>query len=350
MKPLIGYHRQVSTYLDDYFTTQLAAPARSKWDKDALIRLRSFAIGGKLIRGSLVCFSAALFGQGVSKAMTGVAAALEIAHSGLLIHDDFMDQSVQRRGRPAIHMQYQKLGRQRGWGNAEHSGSSLGITVADAGFFLAYQLFSELALPPVTFRQIIHCFSRELTAVCGGQMLDINLGATKTIPPKQTIFELMTRKTARYSFVLPLQLGTILANQSPQIKRHVEELGLAMGILFQIQDDILDLFGDPKLTGKPLGTDLKTGKKTLLIYYLNRQCSPPERRQLQRVLGRPNSSDQAITGIRHLVEQHQVMGKVHKDVAKLHQNAERIIKSLPISAAQRDLLYNFLEFCTARQA
>lgn len=176
--------------------------------------------GGKKIRGALINLGYQITG-GESEAILDIAAAYEIFHSSILIHDDIIDQSLERRGKPSL---YQVLG-----GN--HYGISQAITLADAGFFMAIKIISETNFPDKEKNKALTLFSKTMLDTAIGQMLDIEKGDPLTI---------MKLKTAQYTISSPLQLGALLAGAGKGLVRVLGEFGENLGIAFQIKDDILD--------------------------------------------------------------------------------------------------------------
>lgn len=183
--------------------------------------------GGKRIRGILVVlgYQLATHLRGAKTHLGGeiikVAAAYEIFHTAILAHDDIIDESLTRRGRPSL---YQALG-------GDHQGISLAISLADAGFFLAGKIISETNFPDKEKNEALKYFFSIILNTAMGQVLDIQQGDSLAV----------TRyKTAKYSVSGPLVLGAILGRGSKELLWKLEEFGENLGIAFQIQDDILD--------------------------------------------------------------------------------------------------------------
>lgn len=186
-----------------------------KTDKKLIPLLKAFAKscqGGKRIRGALVNLGYQL-AAGKSEEIIRIGAAYEILHTAILIHDDIIDQSLTRRDQPSL---YQALG-----GN--HYGVSQAISLADYGFFLAFKLIADTNAAEV--------FSQIMMDTAFGQMLELE---------KANPLLVMKLKTARYTIAGPLKIGAVLAGAEQKLVRLLGEFGEALGIAFQIQDDILD--------------------------------------------------------------------------------------------------------------
>jgi geranylgeranyl diphosphate synthase type I len=320
------------------------------WHDDPLARLQSFATAGKLLRGCLTCFMYEAFtGRRPTQDVLRTAAALELIHSALLIHDDVMDQDNMRRGRPSIHHQYQTLADTGGLIDSPRVGEGLAVSLADMSVFLAFGLLGELKLKAVQKSALMGLFSSHLATVCAGQMLDVYLGALATTPDEHEVNKIMQAKTAGYSVTLPLRAGAILAGQGPATLKTLEAIGSPLGLIFQIRDDELGVFGDAKTLGKPVGSDIKSGKKTLLHSYLFRACSAREKAKLSHIFGNPEAAEADIDYVRRTVERHHVPELIGLRVAALSRQASRAINRLDISTSAKTELLSFLDFCATRR-
>lgn len=328
------------------------------WQADTLKRLQAFATGGKLLRGCLVCHSYRLCGGDMTQgskpelpaAVLNVAAAIEMFHCGMLIHDDIIDQDTLRRGQPAIHQQYRQLAVQRGI-LAAGLGENLALCAGDTAFFLAYEPLAAACSQAgaATSQDLIKLFTDELVMVCAGQMQDIYLGATPLPPSKKIIYEIMRAKTAGYSAALPLAAGAILAGQPAAQRRRLQALGLAAGIIFQIRDDELGTFGQTASIGKPVGSDIREGKKTLLHYYLWKAANKHERQRLAGIFGNPDAATADINYVRRSLRQRQVPARLREDIARLEQTAFRQIGKLELDRSAKAELKRIVRYCAARK-
>lgn len=220
MKFLTVYKSPIDEHLIQFLQKKKKELSRmSRWGTDAVKKLLSFVIAGKTIRGSLVLYAYSLFQKGAPESVLHASAALELIHSGFLIHDDIMDQDDVRRGNPSMHMRYARLG-------DKHFGTSMGINLADLCFFLAYEL-----IPLEVTRYV----SREWASVVVAQMHDVS--GAKTPEEKLTVYRY---KTARYTFSVPLSIGARLAGAPRDTIKQLETLGEYLGMLYQIRDDELD--------------------------------------------------------------------------------------------------------------
>ncbi len=251
--PLLSYrprlHAFVRTFLENRTKKYRVV---GFWSADAIGRLTSFILGGKAIRGSLALFAYDAFSKGKNtKNALPLAAALELFHAAFLIEDDVMDQDEMRHGKATIHRQYTKAGQ------TPHAGESLAINVAGLAIFCGYDVLSQSEGGAKLFGHV----SRELAPVTIAQMHDVAPGAS---PNVEDILRTYRFKTARYTFSLPLSSGAILAGAPSSTVQRLEAVGEHIGILFQIRDDELGVGGNEKETGKPVGTDAREGRQTLV--------------------------------------------------------------------------------------
>ncbi len=192
-------------------------------------------------------------------------AALELLHACALVHDDVIDDSATRRGRPTVHEQFAGVHRRCGWrGSGSRFGMSAAILLGDLALVWADDVVATADLPLDARRRVQRVWADIRTEVLGGQYLDIVTEASGA----ESIGSAMavnTYKTASYTVSRPLQLGVAAAADRPDVLAAFHELGTELGVAFQLRDDVLGVYGDPAVTGKPSGDDLRSGKRTVLL-------------------------------------------------------------------------------------
>lgn len=208
-----------------------------------------------------------------AEALVGIGSALEMFHAAALVHDDLLDQSDTRRGAPAIHKRFESLHQESGWaGSSERFGVAGSVLVGDLMLGWSSELFGQALLKSPNPRVEANCrdeFSRMRVEVMAGQYLDIvEENATQTRPASEAVGRanrVMLYKSAKYSIEAPLLIGAAFAGAEPDLLRGFSAFGIPLGMAFQLRDDILGVFGDPAVTGKPAGDDLREGKRTVLV-------------------------------------------------------------------------------------
>jgi geranylgeranyl diphosphate synthase type I len=282
--------------------------------------------GGKRLRPALVYYTYRACGGRADEQVMPLALSTELLHTYLLIHDDIMDHAELRRGQPAAHIRFGSLHREAGLrGDADDFGRSTAILLGDLAQTYAVELFarSTTAAGTPAARELSRCFSAMCEEVIGGQYLELLLahrdlaaadagssGATAGAVGEAELLRILRLKSGRYSAERPIQLGALLAGAAPAVRAELSRYGSVVGEAFQLQDDILGMFGDPATVGKPVGDDLREGKFTFLIHHALRTASAADRATIIGMLGRQDlsASDVAVaqqaferSGARHAV-------------------------------------------------
>ncbi len=315
----------------DRFIDELLKPRRPHVLYEAARHIIS--AGGKRLRPYLVLKSCELVGGDPDSAVP-YAAALEVLHNFTLIHDDIMDNDSLRRGKPTVHARW---------------GVPLAITSGDFLFAKVFQIMVEPAvkgtLPP---EKAVSCIERVADAsieICEGQVMDTSFPSTKDVSEEDYI-SMIGEKTAAL-FRACAEVGAIVGGGSSDEIANLGTYARNAGIAFQIVDDVLGLTSDEETLGKPIGSDLREGKKTLILIHALENASATEGEAIERVLGFHEASpSEMAVAIRAL----KSMGSIEyaKDIAMEYANeAERALTSFPDSAAKRDLL-ELVEYFTER--
>jgi geranylgeranyl diphosphate synthase type I len=259
--------------------------------------IREIALaGGKRIRPYLTVVTYYGFG-GTNPAIIEAAAAQELLHLSLLFHDDIMDHDYIRHGVPNVAGRY--LEYYQGQADVSHLADSAAILAGDLLLGLAYETVSTTDFEPHVRTRAIRALGRAVHEVAGGQLLDMEAaGLDGTTDESLKIARL---KTASYSFVGPLMMGAILAEAGEQELATLEVLGTALGVGFQLADDLIGLFGDAAEAGKPVISDLREGKSTYLIRQAFALCSPQDRAWLESAWGSADVTLADLDHARHIV-------------------------------------------------
>ena len=279
-------------------------------------------------------------------------AALELIQACALIHDDIIDASATRRGVPTVHVALSSEHTEAQWsGNPDVYGRSQAILLGDIALAWADEMFSEalLGCPTMSltlYRQIHEVWAAMKTEVLGGQMLDVHAEATNAgdldTPARVNRF-----KTAAYTIERPVHLGAVLAGAPAESIAALRTFGVSMGVAYQLVDDMLGVFGDPMVTGKPSGDDIREGKRTLLINYALNSAAPADAAELTRVLGAELDEAQlarsrdiltacgAVDHVRTEIERLTSEGLSALDDAELDPLGEETLRALAERAVDR---------------
>jgi len=320
------------------------------WGPDVLERLGTFTRKGKMIRGGLVALGREMAGGRAGAAAVRAGTAFELIQSGLLIHDDIMDRDPRRRGGPSIHEQYARLSPSASRAGDAHFGTSMAICAGEIAIFLAFEAMAGRPGPAKRTAAAQKLFASEFGLVGLGQMLDIEAGTTRKPLPERRILEVYRYKTARYSFYLPLAAGWALGGGRSAVRPALEQLGEDLGLAFQIRDDELGLFGSPGLTGKPVGSDVREGKRTLHAAGLLNRATGADRERLAGIFGCAGATEADIRFVRDLAERLGVRKDVRRVMTRLGRRAGDEIKALPVRAGQKEILEGLLADIVGRES
>jgi geranylgeranyl diphosphate synthase type I len=199
-----------------------------------------------------------------------------------------------------------------------------------------------LNLDPRNKKNILLLWSQELVSVGLAQMQDIYLSTPKAFAGEEDIIELYRLKTARYTYSLPLMTGALAASQNQNTIHKLEKIGENFGIIFQIKDDEIDLFGTESNTGKPVGTDIKENKRTLLSLYLSELVRNGDRDSLRAIYNRMELSSSDIAQIKEIAERSGVLEKLHQKILDIKKKTEILISSLDIEEGFKNSLHQII--------
>ncbi|KKP58688.1 MAG: Geranylgeranyl pyrophosphate synthase [Candidatus Gottesmanbacteria bacterium GW2011_GWA1_34_13] len=343
-----NYKQQIIDYLTPFLNQKsLELSTINSWGPDFIKRLIPYLRNGKMIRGSLVLFAENIFQNQTSNNGLIIASSIELINSGILIHDDIIDNDLFRRGQPSFHQQYKSFGLTKQVTYPNQFGDALGICSGSICSALCFELLNIINATPEIKQQIINLISKEIENVYLAEMQDVYFSLINTSPTETEILDLYRTKTGRYTCSMPLMLGAIITYQNQQTLSILEKLGENLGILFQIKDDELGLFGTP-VTGKPIGTDISRANKTLYYYYLFKNSSSDELKLLKEIFGKINVTAQEIEYVKNLT----ISLSIDKHIAKITQKIETeihdLISKLSITQTHKNTLLELVNFIQNR--
>jgi geranylgeranyl diphosphate synthase, type I len=229
------------------------------------------------------------------------ACSVELLHVCALIHDDIMDGSEVRRGRPAMHVGFAELHRGRSWrGDPAAFGEGAAVLMGDLAFTWADVALAEAGLPDDRLAAALRVFNRLRSELMGGQYLDL-VEARRGAPDEAAVRRVLTYKSGKYTIERPLHLGHAIAGGGPELAAAYSAYGLPLGEAFQLRDDILGVFGSPEVTGKPAGDDLREGKETYLVMLTRQRAGRAGRQLLEAALGNAKLSEDEVAELRRVM-------------------------------------------------
>ncbi|MCI0687594.1 MAG: polyprenyl synthetase family protein [Sporichthyaceae bacterium] len=278
------------------------------------------------------------------------SAALELLQAGALIHDDYIDASDTRRGRPAAHRRFAALHRSRGWaGDADGFGAAAAIILGDLCLSWCDEMFERSGLPVTALFRAKPVFQLMRTEVMAGQYLDV-LGQHRGGPDVDAAMRVVRYKAAKYTIERPLHVGGLLAGADPALVAAYSGYGLPLGEAFQLRDDILGVFGDPVETGKPAGDDLREGKQTVLVALAYRQADAAARAALDAGLGDRVLDPVGVDRLRTILTETGAVAEVERMIeARTGQAQEALRAAATVEPAARAALERLAVAATTRR-
>lgn len=324
-------------------------------DYDGLIAvLEQFVLGGgKRLRPAFAYWGwRAVATEDAHPEVLRLFSALELLHACALVHDDVIDESATRRGMPTAHMQFAALHRGRGWrGSPDQFGISAAILLGDLALAWADDIVAGVDLPLDAQRRVQQVWADIRTEVLGGQYLDIvaESSGADSIASAMTV---NTYKTASYTVSRPLQLGAAAAADRPDVQATFHELGTDLGVAFQLRDDVLGVFGDPAVTGKPSGDDLRSGKRTVLLaeaVQLADKSDPLAAKLLRNSIG-TELTDEQVHELCLVIESVGALAAVEDHIDMLTRRALDILNAAPINVQAKVGLAELARLAANRSA
>jgi geranylgeranyl diphosphate synthase, type I len=279
-----------------------------------------------------------------------VAAALELLQASALIHDDVMDASDTRRGRPAVHRQFALRHAAAGLaGSAEQFGTGAAILIGDILLAWTDGLYQASGFAPGVLRRGQPALDAMRTEVAAGQYLDL----VSQVHPETSVsaaLRVITYKTAKYTIERPLQLGAALAaaDDPAGVSATCTDYGIPLGVAFQLRDDVLGVFGDPAKTGKPVTGDISEGKRTVLIALARERASAGQLALLDRYLGDRHLTEAAAAEVRAVIIKTGALAECEAMIAAGVKEAVSALDGAPITPESRNALAALAVMATER--
>ena len=278
--------------------------------------------------------------------------ALELLHACALVHDDVIDASATRRGLPTVHRLFADKHRRSNWhGSSEQFGMSAAILLGDLALVWADDIVATTDLPVDAHQRVRRVWAAIRTEVLGGQYLDIvaESSGAESVASAMTV---NIYKTASYTISRPLQFGAAAAADRPDVLAAFHELGTSLGVAFQLRDDVLGVFGDPAVTGKPSGDDLRSGKRTVLLAEAVERAEKvdPVAAKLLRTSIGTELSDAQVKELCLVIESVGALAAVEDRIDTLTRRALEILNAAPIDVLAKVGLSELARLAANRSA
>ena len=293
----------------------------------------------KRLRGSFVYYGYKLLGGKKEKDILHAAMSIELVHTALLIHDDFMDQDVTRRGLPSTHVYFENYHLKKKFRfDPLHYGESMAVNSGDAALCIGYEILGKANFDPRLKIEALNRLFRGITNTALGQSFDITLEG-EGLASEKDITDLHLAKTAIYTYENPLHTGSILASAKKTDLELISRFAIPGGVAFQLQDDILGLFGDPIKTGKPAHSDLRQGKMTLLIIKALEFGSSSQQKRLKEIWGKRDLTENEANEARKIVRETGSLEYSQRVSVKWAKKAQKAIPEMKKRKWNEDAIY-----------
>lgn len=313
----------------------------SKSAAETIKVLREFNLrGGKRARPVLVIVGYFLAGGKDKKAILKTSLCVELVHNFFLIHDDIIDRDETRRGKPSLYAFYKKK-----FGGDLHKGISFALIAGDISNVLGCQILAESDFDEKNKAKALGILNKTIEGTCHGEMLEMFLKEKKNISEGE-IESVLKHKTAYYSFAAPLKIGAALAGGSARLLEKLERFALPIGVAFQIQDDILGIFGSREKIGKPICSDIRESQPNLLIF---KTIAFTKGNPLKKYLGKQEISRGDVVAIRRIVKESGALDYCRAKAEGLIEEAKAIIAKIDMPREEKGFLLGLADFVVRRE-
>ena len=285
--------------------------------------------GGKRLRPFMVIKSCQILGGKVANSMPS-ACAVEMVHNFTLVHDDIMDNDEMRHAVPTVHKKF---------------GMPIAILAGDVLFSKAYQIISKSKLSPKATTELISRLAKACVDVCEGQLLDIKMAEQKKIPSQAEYITMVEKKTAAL-FDVSCAMGAICATNKARDVSNLSAFGRNLGIAFQITDDLIGVMGDSKITKKPVGNDLREGKKSLPIVMAIKLSKGKDKKTILKAFGNQKATKTDLKRAVDVIKRLGIEKSVRKHALSYAEKAEKSLSNYSGSAKLE--LVSLLDFIVKR--
>lgn len=346
-----AFRDEVQEVLDAFLDDRAAELSALGPDAGRLVdEARTAVRGGKRFRAAFCHWGYRAVRPQVddASALARACASLEMLHASALVHDDYMDASDTRRGRPATHRAFEAEHRSAGWrGDPSQYGAAAAILLGDLQLGWAGDMLRHSGFAADEVAAGLRLFELCRNEVIAGQFLDVSVQA-RGRADVDTAMTVLRYKSAKYSIERPLHIGAGLAGATGVQLEQLTRFGLPLGEAFQLRDDLLGVFGDPEETGKPAGDDLVEGKRTVLVALALDAAPPARARRLDEALGTPLTADD-VDELRGIIEDSGARAQVEEVIGHLADRAVDALRSADVDPGAREVLTELAAAATQRR-
>jgi geranylgeranyl diphosphate synthase type II len=329
---------EVEHRLETFFDAAAERAARHSPHYRKLWReLRSAAAGGKRLRPRLLLTSYLFLGDDSPESAVELATAIELLHTALLLHDDVIDGDLERRGKQNLVGAFATAATGAGLtaSGARRWGESAAILGGDLLLATAVRLVASLDLDLPRRERLVDLLDESVFRAAAGELADVAFASGLGTPTAAEIRDMMADKTAHYSLELPLRAGAILAGASDDLIERLGGIGRSLGLVFQMRDDLLGVFGDAVVTGKSTSNDLREGKQTMLVAYARGSEAWADTAEL---FGRKALVEDEVQRLREVLDGSGARARLEAEIRRERDAAIQLIRTAGLPTGLADLL------------
>jgi len=338
--------QEMSIYLDRVISD---AQKKDPFMTDALRYVKTMVLsGGKRLRPALMYYGYLGCGGKEKKEMLKTAISIELIHAFLLIHDDIMDRDMKRHGVDTLNARYQKIGKRRfRSADARHFGDSMAIIIGDMIGALGNQIIFESQFDAKLVMKALSKLQSIVSLTVIGQSKDVLMEYKKKATEKE-VLEMYEYKTAKYTLEGPLHLGAILGGAGGGVLADYTRCSIPLGIAFQIQDDILGIFGSEKKLGKSIGSDIKEQKQTLLLVKAKELGTGRQRKELEQIFKKDQITKSEVEIFQRIMIDTGSLDYSKKLAERYILTGKKEIEKMSVRPETKDFLLGIADYMVAR--
>lgn len=351
---LKAFKERLDPEIEKYFDQQLSdAKKEDDLVHEALLHVKTMTLsGGKRLRPAFMYYGYIAGGGTDRERLLRTSVSVELVHMFLLIHDDIIDRDALRHGEPTLHERYRTWGRKYlGLADPSHFGDSIALIVGDMLFALGNDIIFNSGFPEKNLFAALSQMQKIVSHTVIGQARDIYIEYRGRATSAE-VLDMYEKKTARYTIEGPLHLGSLLAGGSSDLAALLTRYALPIGTAFQIQDDILGIYGDEGRLGKPVGSDIREGKVTLLVAHVFEHADRAAKKELDLLLHKGQSlTGTDIERFRTIIQETGALEAVRTLALRLIAEGKRVLsdKQSSMASEAREFLEGVADYMAKRE-
>jgi geranylgeranyl diphosphate synthase, type I len=345
------FKKEIDREIEAYFERVIKeTKKRDRLVAESLEYVKKFILaGGKRLRPALMYYGYIGAGGKERKKMIKTAVSIELIHAFLLIHDDIIDRDDTRHGMDTVNVRYGKLGKKFfKTENSSHFGDSMAIIIGDMIGALGSQIIFESGFEDRLVMQALSKLQSIVSYTVIGQSKDIYMEYKKKATEKE-IMEMYEYKTARYTIEGPLHLGVILGGGDIKAVENLTDYAIPIGIAFQIQDDILGIYGNEKKLGKPVGSDISEGKQTILLAKALELSTSSQKKMLENMIYKKNINEEELVSFRNIIKETGSLDYAKKLSTKLIFQGKKALEKINLNREAKKFLNGIADYMIERE-